>query len=407
MRVKLIHNGKGQLQVALLLIFVVFMYFFAPYSVNTSIIVNCVCGVLIIVASFTFGHITKDSFQHFILTEVYVIIVTVVAGLIIPYEKELDLGVMLIFTATCVFCMGKYRLKASLNIYRCVAIFDLIIILWGVAYIFNISAITDWSYNTYAAVGDSFFNRSILLGKPVLSLRFHGQAAYAYINIFFLHYFLMDKKKKKGLSNRILQVTMFILPVFAVCLQANAGYIVAGVMLVFLTIMYYKKWGYRVLLFWVPCLVLIVYFGYTSGLLSEALTHLFTGEKNGFLGRYSGLYEGNFEIMANYFASGMYTISGKTIKADSGLVVTLTRGNIPLVILYYSLIWRFLKKNFYRKNAIIIAGIFLAYEFAYTFLIGRYNGLYWLIIYKICLDSIEVMSNNIMGGKNSASPTCF
>lgn len=369
------------------LLAVVFMYFFSPYKLNTSIAVNFLIGLSIMFFSLYHGKMTKKRALLVLFVIFYLMAVTLFAGLAIPYSKELDLGVFLIIVSICVYCGCDFQFPASNMAEKIIAALDVIVIIWGLCFLIGFSPMTDLTSRLYGADGDAFFSRSILLRKPVISLRFHGQAGYAYINLFLLNYFLSEGEKIRKAEKKIMRISQFIFMVYAVCLQSNSGYVIALVMGVFLTYRYFKIYGAKVFIVWGIAIIAVLYVLMSKGIISHAIDHAMTGEKNGFLGRYSGLFAGNLEIISKYYASGIYTIENYTVKSDSGILVALTRGNIIFVISYYALIGTFLKRNFEKKEALLIALVFLCYEFAYTFLIGRYQGLYWLIMYKICLDS--------------------
>lgn len=373
----------------LFLLGTIFMYFFAPYSVNTSIAVNLFVGALIIALSLYLGKIKKNRFCLALGIVIYLILITAVAGMTIPYKKEADLGVFLIIVSICIFCASDFHFKSNKHVQFIVVLLDLVVIVWGMAFVLQLDSVTYLTSRIYGASGDQFYYRSILLGKPVLSLRFHGQAGYAYINLFLLNYILSHKPGINKIAKRIMVISQFIFILYSVCLQSNSGYLIALVMGVFLTYHYFQIYGPKVFFVWLPVVLFVGYYLISNDIVSYAIQHATSGEKNGFLGRYSGLYTGNIHIISDYFASGIYTITDYTVKSDSGFIVALTRGNIPFLLAYYYLIWSFLRRNINRKEANLIIAIFLAYEFAYTFLIGRYQGLYWMIIYKICLDSCQ------------------
>lgn len=371
------------------LLLTIFMYFFSPYKINTSLVVNFLIGLSIIVFSLHRGRLTKKRALLVMSIIFYLLFVTFLAGAVIPYSKELDLGVFLIIVSICIFCGSDFTFPKNEMATKVIAVFDIIVMIWGLCFIVGFSPVTELTSALYGATGDGFFYRSILLRKPVISLRFHGQAGYAYMNLFMLNYFLSEKKLGK-FQKKIMQVAQFVLMIYSVCLQSNSGYVIAVVMGVLLTYRYFKVYGPKVFIVWGIVIIAVVYVLVSQDIVSQAINHAMTGEKNGFLGRYSGLFAKNFEIISNYYASGIYTITDHTVKSDSGILVSLTRGNIPFVISYYALIGSFLKRNFEKTESTLIALVFLCYEFAYTFLIGRYHGLYWLIIYKICLDSSRI-----------------
>lgn len=379
---------KDRILPLIFLVSLIILYLFAPFSISSSAVGLVLYFVIFVLVLLSFGTVQIRMIPYAFLGLLLIVISSLLTLLINPDNIiASNLGVLLIVFSTLFVSVFVLKIQSKVNL-DCILIpLNVIVFIWGIMYIFHFSPATDFFYKIYSNGDDPYFWRSIYLGKPVMSLRFHGRAGYAYGGMFLLNYFRCNSKSISLRKKIFYFAHLIILDLYIFLLQSNAGVIMGMTFAVVLLLLLFKfikidrNFG---LIVFIAVLFFVIIFNYRS--IFTELSDLASSDSNGFLGRYinNKFTENVYYILRG--GIGFYTVDNVFL-SDSGILVSLTRGSIAFTVVFYACIIKFIISNFRKEYAIPIILFLFSYELAYTNLIGVYNGLTWLILFKFFADN--------------------
>jgi hypothetical protein len=230
--------------------------------------------------------------------------------------------------------------------------------------------------NTFTRAFYSSFYDNLLLSmvywnhKPVLTFATHSTAGFFYYLFFWLNF---RRFRATGAPSALLWVVLIVALGFNV--RSTTSTILMGVAVVQLAIELMRRAPARVrgpvLVTALPALAVVAIVAGAPAKVS-ALVDLVKGtDKAGLQSRYStsGLLSGNLRYLNESPLSPIgFTYGPEDLfYGDSGMVLVMVRGSLPLVVLVYVGFWRFLDRNLRRRGDVLC--LFLvtcAFEVGYT-----------------------------------------
>lgn len=272
--------------------------------------------------------------------------------------------------------------------------FSIIAIVWNAGIMMRFQPITDFTYNWYTQYFDLAVYYSVIQSaKPVMTFGVHTYAAYYYFIFFLLCLFTYEKTHK----DRYL--------VYAVCFMGFSLFLVSSTAIIFFFIMAailsfrLIKDGRRktFILFLAALAIMVVILIKNSDYLYQKLYYNMTNGQNSFVSRYSSnsVFTENMKVITSSLGIGFNIIDELQLGySDSGYVVYLTMGNVPLMLYLYYKLYYFLRFNIpavYRKSIILVV---LLFDFALpaTFQYRFSFSIIFVIEYLKMLENMETTS---------------
>lgn len=377
----------------------IFIFFLLPTSNNGEIIgvgrvifVWSILSILVIIIGLVNEiKYTNMTIFYFLLLG-YMIIVTLLA------QKNFDLyhislaRIAPIVVLTYVSFIKIINIPSFSLMKNLLHFFCIICIIWNLGIMFNIDNIIKFTYNNYSQYVDTALYYSVLIGhKPVMSFGVHTYASYFYFIFFLLSYYTYEK-----LNKRIFLFYSIMLTIFCLFLVSTTSIIFFVAMVIFLIYKTLKKCNTKralIILFFMVVLVFIIASNFNT--LYEKLYKNITGGENSFISRYSNnsVFVENFKIISSSLGIGFNVIDELELGySDSGYIVYLTMGSIPLLVMVYYRLYKFLDANINNKYKKAIMLIIFSFEFAlpastnYRFIV--------MILFVICyLNALTLKSN--------------
>lgn len=234
-------------------------------------------------------------------------------------------------------------------------VFTALLCIWGLALAWNNEFAVTFTQTWYSQLTEDMFENMILIrGKPVMSFGTHSMAAFFLLIVYFYNCIMIREKKNSFLQYIYLGIIIYL----EFCLRSNTA-ILAIVAMFFLLI--WAKNNILTRMFLATVIVIVVYSVVKAGHVEEFLSYILQNpqaNKHGLEGRYfSGMFDGNFEIVSQYFGVGFLRSQTDYFDMhDSGIIYIFTQGNIPALIMSYSLMYFFLRRNLvkhYKKIFIL------------------------------------------------------
>lgn len=370
------------------------------FKLNHEIFVWSVSVIVVIVV----GLINKVKYRNMIIFFAfllsYMMIITLVAQKNFNnYHISLARIAPMIVLVYISFIEINYIPKISF-MEKLLHFFCILCIIWNLGIIFNSDKITNFTLNNYNQYYDMATVYSITLShKPVMSFGVHTYASYFYFIFFILSYYTYEKLHKP-----VFLFYSIMLTIFCLFLVSTTAIIFFIYMVLFIMYKLFKKYNVKRILALLLLIVLLTFIiGHNFSDLYDKLYKNITGGNNSFISRYSrdSIFTENFKVISSSMGIGFNIIDDLDLSyTDSGYIVYLTMGSIPLLIMIYYRIYKFLCTNVnseYRK--IFMLAVFL-FEFALPASINYRFG--FIMIFAICyLNALTAKTKELEESKDN------
>lgn len=244
--------------------------------------------------------------------------------------------------------------------------------------------------------------------KPVLTFATHSTAGF----FMYLFFYLNFRRFQSTGSVVALGVTLAIL-ILGFNLRSRTSTVLMAIASVQVTWEFLRRWpckGVAAALALILAAGLLVWKASSPAASLASVTRLIQGEKSGgFRGRFSeeGTLGGNLRYLRDHPFSPIGLTYGppSLFYGDSGIVMVLLRGSVPLLVLTYSGFAYLLSRNLRkRRDAVWLFGITCAFEVAYTPLqLFRFTAfLPFLMVY---LNDLPDRDHAVPSARDGASGT--
>ena len=378
----------------LLVVVNVFFNIFLPTSKNTVIYgVDHLIFVWIILLLEVFILLINNKVHKLRLVSsiiginIYMIIVTMLAKDTYP-DARVSLARIVPILSLLVLCSIKIEsypkivfLKGVLNFVSIVAI------VWNVLIILRVPQVIDFTYNNYNQYYDACGYYQLVLGhKPVMSFGVHTYASYFYFLLFILCYATYRIQ-----SETLYMFYCYMYALFCLFCVSTTSIIFFLIMILVLVSDFKRSVSVRtfalIMVVFAGGLV-IVYFNFSD--IYARVYQNFTGGGHGFLARYStsSVFDENFNVIRSSLGIGYNIIPSLELSySDSGYIVYLTMGNIPLMVAIYYNVIKFINDNV-RVFKILVMIAVLGFELGLpgTF---NYRFSYFIIFVVLYLGALK------------------
>lgn len=366
-----------------------FMFAYLPtshgtniYGYSHTILVWAVATIIVvIIGMFNYIYIKQLNF-NFIFIMLYMIFVTLVAELRYEQTHVSLYRIAPIVALTFLSHIKVIKLPSRKFMRMLINFFSITCIVWNLGILFHVQSIVDFTYNNY----NQYFPLAVFYSvheqfKPVMTFGVHTYAAFYYLVFFLLSYYTFEYENKK-----VYLIYSICYAIFCLFLVSTTGIIYFLFMISFLIFKEGKNLTAQSLIL---ILLIIIVFGYLITQNYEYLyTKLFnnmTNGENSFVSRYSkqSVFNENFKIITSSLGIGFNILDGAGLGySDSGIIVYLTMGSVPLCIFIYKMIFKFISNNISRYYVIPLWLAIMSFEFALpaTFV---YRFIF-MIIFAIC-----------------------
>ena len=318
---------------------------------------------------------------------IYMIIVTMLAKDTYP-DARVSLARIVPILSLLVLCSIKIEsypkivfLKGVLNFVSIVAI------VWNVLIILRVPQVIDFTYNNYNQYYDACGYYQLVLGhKPVMSFGVHTYASYFYFLLFILCYATYRIQ-----SETLYMFYCYMYALFCLFCVSTTSIIFFLIMILVLVSDFKRSVSVRtfalIMVVFAGGLV-IVYFNFSD--IYARVYQNFTGGGHGFLARYStsSVFDENFNVIRSSLGIGYNIIPSLELSySDSGYIVYLTMGNIPLMVAIYYNVIKFINDNV-RVFKILVMIAVLGFELGLpgTF---NYRFSYFIIFVVLYLGALK------------------
>ena len=318
---------------------------------------------------------------------IYMIIVTMLAKDTYP-DARVSLARIVPILSLLVLCSIKIEsypkivfLKGVLNFVSIVAI------VWNVLIILRVPQVIDFTYNNYNQYYEACGYYQLVLGhKPVMSFGVHTYASYFYFLLFILCYATYRIQ-----SETLYMFYCYMYALFCLFCVSTTSIIFFLIMILVLVSDFKRSVSVRtfalIMVVFAGGLV-IVYFNFSD--IYARVYQNFTGGGHGFLARYStsSVFDVNFNVIRSSLGIGYNIIPSLELSySDSGYIVYLTMGNIPLMVAIYYNVIKFINDNV-RVFKILVMIAVLGFELGLpgTF---NYRFSYFIIFVVLYLGALK------------------
>lgn len=272
-------------------------------------------------------------------------------------------------------------------------IFSICCIIWNLGIMLRVPAVQQFTYNNYNQYYELALFYSVMQNaKPVMSFGVHTYASFFYFIFFCLCYYTYEVTEKR----RYLLYCIAYLG-FTLFLVSTTAILFSAAMFTFLSyklLKRKKRKDFAVLLFFLAVVVIILFqnFDFLYGKIYFNMTN----GQNSFVSRYAkeSVFTENAKIISSFLGIGFNILDDANLGySDSGYVVYLTMGNLPLMLYIYRRLYQLLKFNIADKYFRMIAAVIFSFEFA---LPASFQQRFpFLIIFVIgYLNSLEAVEKN-------------
>ena len=318
---------------------------------------------------------------------IYMIIVTMLAKDTYP-DARVSLARIVPILSLLVLCSIKIEsypkivfLKGVLNFVSIVAI------VWNVLIILRVPQVIDFTYNNYNQYYDACGYYQLVLGhKPVMSFGVHTYASYFYFLLFILCYATYRIQ-----SETLYMFYCYMYALFCLfCVSTTS--IIFFLIMILVFVSDFKRFvsvrTFALIMVVFAAGLVIVYFNF-SDIYARVYQNI-TGGGHGFLARYStsSVFDVNFNVIRSSLGIGYNIIPSLELRySDSGYIVYLTMGNIPLMIAIYYNVIKFIHDNV-RVFKILVMIAVLGFELGLpgTF---NYRFSYFIIFVVLYLGALK------------------
>lgn len=379
------------------------MFAFLPTSNNSNIYginwVVFVWGIVFIVVLTIYFKNTTSHNKTLVVLLAFIIYMLIITLSTINSDLDARISLARIIPLVLLVIMYSVKIEPSSTfslMTKLLDIFFIVLIVWNSLILIDNSFIKSLTQNYYSQYYDLAIYYSMLRNKPVMSFGVHTYAAYFYSLFFYLSYVTAKFTKKNKYYVYCIAAT-----IFSFFLTSNTSLVYSIIMVFMLIRLFFKKPIFMFILLLLGIIVIVQSYDY----LIERYTFMVTqSEISGFTARYIGentVFSNNIKIIKSNYAIGFTIIENIDLRySDSGYIVYLTMGNIPLLIAIYYMTFRFLKKNIPREFFAFIAFIIFSFELAlpatfnYRYFFAMIFIIYYLQLLKI--EQAKINNNEII-----------
>lgn len=243
-------------------------------------------------------------------------------------------------------------------------LFSICCILWNCGILLRIPAVQQFTYNNYNQYYDLALFYSVMQNaKPVMSFGVHTYASYFYFFFFILSYYTYEVTEKR----RYLVYCVAYIG-FTVFLVSTTALFFSIAMFTFLSYHLIKRndrKDFIALLVFLSISLLVLYKNFDF-LIDKIYINMTNGQ-NSFVSRYAkgSVFTENIKVITSSLGIGFNILDDVNLGySDSGYVVYLTMGNIPLMIYVYYNLFALFKRNIPKKFLTIVMVIIFSFEAA-------------------------------------------
>jgi hypothetical protein len=265
---------------------------------------------------------------------------------------------------------------------RMLVVTNVLTIVVGILIILGITPVQQFIVANYSMAYEELVQRMTWKGKPVVTFGSHSIAGFFFYIFFYLN--LETRRAGGGVGYMIAAIAYALLEVFLLSVTGILFLLIALAQLLLYATR--ERAGLRLASFVILGGAAVLggaWFVRTDAF--DALLAVLESQDNGVFGRYSAT--GTLLPNILYFLEhplrplGM-SYSNRFYYGDSGIIEYLLRGSIPLVILVYYGLYRFLRDNLRdRSHVRALMGALLLFETGYTVL--TYHRLAYLLSFAV------------------------
>lgn len=255
----------------------------------------------------------------------------------------------------------------------------IIILVWNIGIVFGNKFISYLTVNYYSQFMDYTVKSSVGLHKPIFTFGVHTFASFYYMLLFYLWYetIKVDGSKFNRVKHYIFLILIFLMTIY---LRSSTSLMFSLIMLFMLIKVSTKKTG-KILLITTFLYFLVLFLN------SELFTtykEMVISPHHGIIPRYlsnNHIFIDNFEVIKKCYLGIGFTIphNYSITYTDSGYIVYYTMGGIVLVIIFYYMLYRYLRNNIdYHYKFIFI--LIMLFELAIPSLIYMKTAYFFIFI---------------------------
>lgn len=346
-----------------------FMFCFLPTSRGThikslTVFVWAVATVTVIFVGLINGIYETQMAMNMLFVLGYMSFVTIMAKFIFG-QSHVSLYRIAPIVAVTFLSHVQLNKQASRGFMRFLLnLFSIICIIWNVGILSHFQPIVDFTYNNY----NQYFPLAVFYSvheqfKPVMTFGVHTYAAFYYLIFFLLCYYTYEYEEKI-----IYLVYSIFYTFFCLFLVSTTGVIYFVCMIIFLIYKQRNRFNIKSIIFLILLAAVfgLIIFKNFDYLYSKLFNNMTNGS-NSFISRYSdeSVFVENFKIITSSFGIGFNILDNVDVGySDSGVVVYLTMGSIPLCLFMYRRIYGFICNNISSYYAIPLFIAIMSFEFA-------------------------------------------
>lgn len=367
---------------------IVLIAIYLPTSVNKVIMgtdrllfVWAVLDIILLVISVLNSISTKQLVLSMLFVNAYLLIVTFIASLQFPDARISLARIAPIITILYLFSIRIYIYPDFKFMRWLLHLISITAFIWNTLILLRVNSVIDFTYSWYNQYYDlNGYYQLVVNYKPVMSIGVHTYCSFFYFLFFILCLLTYEYTKKKIFLFYSMEYILFTL-----FLVSTTAIIYCFAMIGFLCYEFRKNLTLNRFIFFIGFFILgmIIVSKNFDSIYGRIYINMTNGG-NSFVSRYSSnsVFNNNFDLIVSSLGIGYNIVDSLQLGySDSGYVVYLTMGNIPLVVAIYYCLIKFINRNlFLRKKAFLL--LILSFEVA---LPATFNYRFsYLIIFVIC-----------------------
>ncbi|MGG3497070.1 hypothetical protein ABES08_15085 [Peribacillus simplex] len=378
-------------------IVIIISLFFVPTSIDGNVIHNAYLYKnlffigFILIYSFIRGKYNIKALIIISFIHLIIWIFTLSTIIFTTDTFRLSLASYSVIIALSLLWIVRFESDISINYFHKIFnVVNIILLIWGFGIIGEIPWVKDLTLSYFSQYSDYTVDVMLNYNKPVISFGTHSIASFHFFMLFLMNLYTIKVKDKGTAINHIF---MWFYLFVNLMMLSNTSFILSAVML--FTILWVNK-KIQLSLVIIPVSLLTIYYLVSSGTLDLYINRLLYAENNGFIGRYAnGLFATNYHYILNYGGIGLFKSPDTGIRlTDSGYIVLLTMGNIPLLVAFFYSFYLFLSNNIKNRYKLYIFLTFAAFEFAATWLILDVRAAYLQLFVIFYINGLNNLYND-------------
>ena len=273
---------------------------------------------------------------------------------------------------------------------KCLTVFSTIIVVWNALMLFGNEAVKQFTLNNFSQYYQSALYTAIYFNnKPVMTFGVHTYASFYYFLLFILHFFTYEYDKKK-----LHVFFMLIFTAFTILLFSTTSLIYSMFMIGIFIAKFSKRTKLEFIMAIIVVIVGAILISANINILYEKYIANLTSINNGFNSRYlnQSLFKNNIKVITSSLGIGFNIVDSLEIGySDSGYILYLTMGSLPMAFYMYYSLWKYIRYNIPSKYFKIISVILFSFEVA---LPASFNYRYVPTLAFLALYCKSIIENN-------------